>query len=112
MESEKIELFAVVELFGRQRIAGKVTEHAFGTSIFVRVDVPETASQPSFTRLINPSAIYAINPVTEPVMIEMAKSIQQKPIEAWDVREMVKKLIELKGKDSGSGDEEQNNNLF
>ncbi|MBF0553661.1 MAG: hypothetical protein HQK96_03805 [Nitrospirae bacterium] len=104
METEKIELFAIVELFGRQRIAGKVTEHAFGTSIFVRVDVPETPSQPSFTRLLNPSAIYAINPVTEAVMIEMAKNIQQKPIEAWDVREMVKKLIELKAQSPSRDD--------
>ena len=96
MEKEKIELFAVVELFGHNRIAGKVTEHNFGSSTFVRIDVPETPQQPSFTRLVNPTAIYAINPVTEDVMKAMANNIQQKPIEAWDVRVMVDKLIALK----------------
>ena len=96
MDTQKIELFAVVELFGHQRIAGKITEHNFGSSTFVRIDVPETPSQPGFTRLVNPTAIYAINPVTEEVMITMANNIQQKPIEAYDVRVMVDKLIALK----------------
>ncbi len=96
MNTEKIELNAVVELFGHQRIAGKVTEQAFGSFTFIRIDVPETPLQPSFTRLVNPTAIYAINPVTEKVMIAMANNIQTKPIQAYDVREMVNKMIALK----------------
>lgn len=94
MES-KLELFAIVELFGHQRIAGKVTEQTVGSATFIRVDVPETQSQPSFTRIVNPTAVYAINPVTEEVMKHMAENISQKPIEAWDIREMQKKLLEL-----------------
>lgn len=56
----KLELHAVVELFGHQKMAGKVTEQSIGPSTFVRIDVPETNHQPAFTRLLNPSAIYAI----------------------------------------------------
>lgn len=95
MTTDKIELFAIVELFGHQRIAGKVTEQAFGSSTFVRIDVPETEAQPAFTRLVNPSAVYAINPVTKEVMEEMARSIQQKPIESWDIRKMQEKILAL-----------------
>lgn len=91
----KFELNAVIELFGHQRMAGKVTEQTIGSSTFIRVDVPETETQPSFTRIINPSAIYAINPVTLDVMQHMANKIQNKPIEAWDIRQMQKKLLEL-----------------
>ena len=64
MKEKTTELFAVVELFGHQRMAGKVTEHNWGSSTFVRIDVPETKHQPKFTRIVNPSAVYAINPVT------------------------------------------------
>ncbi len=99
---EKIELFAIIELFGHQRISGHVESMSISGASFVRVDVPETKSQPKFTRIFNPSAIYAINPVTEEVAIAMAESIHQKPIEAWDIREMEKKLLALKG--SGSHD--------
>lgn len=97
---EKIELFAIVELFGHTRISGKVTDQSIGGSTFVRVDVPDTSVQPKFTRFLNPSAIYAINPVTEDVMKEMADRIGQKPIDSWDIREMQKKLLALKKNDN------------
>lgn len=92
---EKLELFAIVELFGHQKIAGKVTEQSIGPATFVRVDVPESEKQPSFTRLLNPSAIYAINPVTEEVMKHMAGNLAAKPIESWDIQKMNEKLLAL-----------------
>lgn len=92
----KFELNAIVELFGHQRMAGLVTEQTLGSASFVRIDVPETENQPKFSRLLNPSAIYAINPVTEEVMLAMAENLDKKPIDSWDVREMQKKLLALK----------------
>ena len=92
---QKFELNALVELFGHQRIAGKVTEQSIGVATFIRIDVPETSQQPKFTRIVNPSAIYAINPVTEEVMLHMAEMITSKPIESWDIREMQSKLLAL-----------------
>ena len=93
---QKFELNAVVELFGHQRIAGKVTEQSIGVATFIRIDVPETSQQPKFTRIVNPSAIYAINPVTQEVMLQMAEMITSKPIDAWDIRTMHEKLLALK----------------
>ncbi len=104
---QKFELFAVVELFGHQRIAGKVSEQSIGVATFVRIDVPETSQQPKFTRIVNPSAIYAINPVTEEVMIQMAEMITSKPIDAWDIREMHQKLLALKQADHDSIDDDE-----
>lgn len=101
MENLKLQLCALVELFGHQRIAGIVTEQTVGSSTFVRISVPETKTQPAFDRLVNPSAIYAINPVTQEVMNHMAESINQKPIEAWDVREMTRKLMLLRAENTG-----------
>jgi hypothetical protein len=96
MTENKFELSAVIELFGHTRMAGTVTEQTIGSASFIRVDVPETKQQPKFTRIVNPSAIYAINPVTEEVMLSMAETIANKPIESWDIREMQKKLMALK----------------
>lgn len=95
METKSLDLWAIVELFGHSKIAGKVTEQSVGSSSFVRVDVPETESHPSFTRLFNPSAIYAINPVTEEVAKYMAVQIQSQPIQSWDVKKMHEKLLQL-----------------
>ena len=95
MELDKLELFAIVDLFGHQRLAGKVTEQTVGSSTFVRIDVPETKSQPAFSRLVNPTAIYSINPATEEVVNYMAENLCVKPIESWDIRKLQEKLMLL-----------------
>lgn len=102
----KFEVFAVVELFGHQKLAGKVAEQSIGAATFIRVDVPETKTQPAFTRLVNPSAIYAINPTTEEVAKQRAEQIQSSPIEAWDIRKMQEKLLQLTAKQEERHDNE------
>ncbi len=96
MDIQKFELHAIVELFGHSRMAGLVSEQTIGSASFIRIDVPETAQQPAFSRIVNPSAIYAINPVTEEVAIQMARQLNEKPIQAWDIRTMQQKLMALK----------------
>ena len=38
--TDKFDHWCIVELFGHNQIAGKVTEQAIGGQSFVRVDVP------------------------------------------------------------------------
>lgn len=103
---QKFELNAVVELFGHQRIAGRVSEQSIGVATFIRIDVPETTQQPKFTRIVNPSAIYAINPVTEEVMLQMSEMVTAKPIDSWDIQTMQRKLMALKESNSKSNDDD------
>jgi hypothetical protein len=91
MENQKFEAYALIELFGHQRMAGKVSEQTIGNSAFIRIDVPETKTQPAFSRLLNPSAIYAINPITLEAMEEMARNLDKAPLQAWDIRQTVAK---------------------
>ena len=103
---QKFELNAVVELFGHQRFAGRVSEQSIGVATFIRIDVPETTQQPKFTRIVNTSAIYAINPVTEEVMLQMAEMVTAKPIDSWDIQTMQRKLMALKESNSKSNDDD------
>lgn len=77
MNDEKniFEIHALVELFGHQRIAGKVSEQVIAGTGFVRVDVPETAKRAGYTRFFNPSAVYGITPVDEEAARRLAESI-------------------------------------
>lgn len=93
---ENIEIYAIVELFGHQRMAGKVSEQNIAGANMVRIDVPETKTAPAFTRFLNPSAIYAINPVTKEVADGMAEQIQVKPIDMWDAREVLSRIDKQK----------------
>jgi hypothetical protein len=94
MQQEKFEQWALVELMGRQRIAGMVTERVIAGTGFMQVAVPETKANPPFTRLIHPNSLYAINPITEDVARAYAENLQVKPIDVWDLSAFMKKAEE------------------
>ena len=91
MEQEKFEIYAILELMGRQQIAGKCVEQVVAGTGFLRITVPETKSNPSFDRFIHPNALYAINPVTKEVAEKKAEMLQVQPIESWDIRKFMEK---------------------
>lgn len=77
------ENFCIVELFGHQKIAGKVTEQVIAGQGFVRVDVPLTKRHPAFTRLFGSGAIYSITPVDQSICEQAAESIYIEPVTVY-----------------------------
>ena len=92
MKEEKFEATAIIELFGHSKIAGLVSEQTIGGATFIRVDVPETKNEKMFTRLLNPSAIYAINPVNKRIMKATAEQFTAKPIQLYEIKDELKKI--------------------
>jgi hypothetical protein len=80
--------WAIVDLFGHQRVAGQVSEQQFGGGAFVRVDVPPIGDKPGFTRLFGPTAIYGIAFVTEPVARAAAAQLRPEPISPYDLPQL------------------------
>ncbi len=101
-------LFAVVELFGHQRIAGRISEQTFGGTSFVRVDVPEIEVEETsgwgeerktrkrtiqaHTRSFGAGAIYGINWCDEPAMQLAARDIVHEPLKAYSVKDAIDAL--------------------
>jgi len=63
-EETTFEGWCIVELFGHQQIAGKVSEKSMAGTTLLRVDVPKTSQRPAFTKFYGGGAIYAIMPVS------------------------------------------------
>jgi len=78
--ADTFESYCIVELFGHQKIAGKVTEQTIGGQGFVRVDVPETKRFSAFTRFFGTGAIYSMTPVSEEIAMKAAQSIYVEPV--------------------------------
>jgi hypothetical protein len=89
MADKGFDEWALVELMGHQRIAGRVTEAEIGGCKFVRVDVPESDGRQPLTKFLGPASIYAITPMTEETAREVAGRIDSSPISAWDARRLV-----------------------
>lgn len=86
MSEQKFEQWAIVDLFGHQRIAGLVSESSIGGCAFVRVDVPRDSGEGfEFTRYLGNGAIYAVNIVSELVAREAAKRIKARPVYGYDL---------------------------
>jgi hypothetical protein len=90
--AQKLDIWAIVELFGHQKVAGKCTEQNIAGVNMLRVDIPETVNQPGFTKFYGGASIYAINPVTEEVAKAMAANYEVKPITSWDIKEVTRKM--------------------
>lgn len=78
------ELWAIVELFGHARIAGRISEHSLGGT-FVRVDVPALSGRPAFTKLYGPNAVYAMTFVDRDVALAAAEKLRIVPVTPYDV---------------------------
>lgn len=90
MQQEQFKTWALVELFGHTRIAGEVSEQSIAGGAMVRIDVPKTSKNDAFTRIVNVSAIYAINPMTEESARMIAENMSYAPIDMWDIQTYVK----------------------
>jgi len=98
MENEqlKFETWAIVELFGHNQLAGKVTEQVIAGQSFVRIDVPKTNQCPAFTKYHLPSAVYGLTPVDEDYATRMADRIAAKPINDYKHHEVITEIIKEK----------------
>jgi hypothetical protein len=90
---QSFDQWCILELFGRQVIAGRVTEQVIGGCSFIRVDIPEINERLAFTRFYGQGAIYAMTPVSEEVARITLKRFTPEPVNVY-VPEL--KLLEAK----------------
>lgn len=84
MSTKSIETWAIVELLGHVRLAGKLTEEEhFGTKLG-RLEIPQ-ASGEFITVFFGGSSIYRISPVSEEAARVVAAHSQHQPINSWDL---------------------------
>lgn len=82
---EKFDCWCIVEVFGHQKYAGRVTEQAVGGCNFVRVDVPAFEDHPAFTKMLGQASIFSMTPVTEDIARGIAKQLRNKPVSVYDL---------------------------
>ncbi len=84
--------WALVELFGHQKIVGKVSEASLAGGAFLRVDVPAVGNAAAFTRFYGPGAIYSINPITEEIARGLVVSYRHEPVSRFELPQIAEKV--------------------
>lgn len=75
-----LDCWAVVELMGHQKIAGKCTNVSIAGCGFIRVQVPAHGNMPEYTRDLSPKAVYAINPCDEAAVMAALRYCDSSPV--------------------------------
>ena len=81
---EELKAWALVELFGHQRVVGFLSEQNFPGGTLLRVDIPDLTKdskvvRKGFTRYFGLSAVYSITPITEEAVRELLPHIDGTP---------------------------------
>lgn len=92
-----VEFWAVVELMGHQRIAGRLTEHTLAGSSFIRIDVPEGqyadgSPRQTQTFLQSPGSIYRVRLVDQACAMLAAAEIRVDPFSEYSLSQQIAKL--------------------
>lgn len=83
---EKFESWGLLELFGHQRLAGKLSEQTVGGAHFIRIDVPAVDDAPEYTRFFTQGAIYGMTVLSETVARQMANGLRARPVQPYDLK--------------------------
>jgi hypothetical protein len=83
-QEKPFDQWALLEIMGHRRFAGRVSEQTVGGTSLVRLDVPATNHQAAFTKLWGAAAIYCITPVSEATARKMAEQLCERPVEIYE----------------------------
>ena len=83
METKGYSGWIILELFGRQMLAGLASEEVIAGTTFLRLDVPTVDSIQGFTKYYGGSSIYAITPTTKDIVEQVVKRLQPRPVDPW-----------------------------
>lgn len=98
MDQANFSHWAILEVFGHEKYAGKVSTETIGSTSMIKLEVPEIVNEkvtlPGFIKFLNHTSIFSITPVTEEYAKEMAKTLSKHPIEGYEHRTVIEQLAQ------------------
>lgn len=84
-EANGFEGWAILELMGHRKLAGKVSEQAIGGASMLRIDVPGDGDTTVATQFYSGAAIYCVTPTTEAIARKVANHYQPAPVTPYEM---------------------------
>lgn len=84
-EQKTFDSWAVLELMGHRKLAGRVSETTIAGGTFLRIDVPGEGDQTAATQFYRPEAVYCLTPCSETLARAFAAQHQPAPVTRWEL---------------------------
>lgn len=81
--------WAIVELLGHRRLAGRLREVQIAGHGFLRLDIPAAGDDPARTQYVAPGSVYAIHPCDEAMAQAAAEQWRATPIQRWELQALL-----------------------
>ena len=98
-EPTKFDCWAVVEIMGHIRLAGRVREETVFGQAMVRVDIPAVDEYPESTRYFSPTALFSLSPCDEATALVVAKRERHPPIKTWEMPRNAEAVASIRDRD-------------
>jgi hypothetical protein len=82
---ESFDAWAIVELMGHRKLAGRVSEQIIAGCPLLRIDVPGGEKVPGFTTFYGASSIYSLTPTSEAICRAYAAAHRERPVQAFEL---------------------------
>lgn len=86
-EQARFDEWAILELMGHRRLAGRVTDAVIGGGAFLRIDIPGKNSRQT-TQYYSPGSVYCITPTTEEIARAVAEQSEPAPVHRWELPQL------------------------
>lgn len=84
-ESDPIDGWAIVELFGHRRLAGRICQVEMFGAAFLRLDIPGDGPDDWTTQLYGGAAVFCVSPCSEAAARAVAARAQPEPVHTWEL---------------------------
>jgi hypothetical protein len=91
----KLDAWAIVELMGHRKLAGRVSEQIVAGAAMLRIDVPELEGLPAFTQLYGTSAIYCLTFTTQEVALKVAAFHRERPVSVYELKSLPAAAVQM-----------------
>ena len=86
-EQMNFDEWAILELMGHRRLAGKVTDAVIGGGAFLRIDIPGKNDKQT-TQYYSPGSVYCLTPTTEEIARAVAAQNEPAPVHRWELTQL------------------------
>ncbi len=105
-EAPQADTWAVVEVMGHSRYAGRISQDQSLGFPMLRIDVPAVDGRPAFTTLRAPSSLFSVTPCTEAVALAAAREFRARPLNLLCLPDTTPRLPGM-GEDDGWDDPDE-----